>query len=76
MCNKCGQEDKVHDEAKAAAKTAEVGQAVGETLMEGLSLLGRSLVWTSRAVANGSTAVGKGIAKEYKRQQQEGFGKE
>ncbi|MHA2380479.1 MAG: hypothetical protein ACXADS_14485 [Candidatus Thorarchaeota archaeon] len=64
---------KVKREETAAYKA---GVATTEAVAGGLGLLGRGTIWLSRQVANGTKAAGKGIADEYKRQQQHGFSKE
>lgn len=60
---------------KGESTAFKAGQATAVAVTGGLGILGRGTIWLTRGIANTTTAAGRGIAAEYKRQQAEGFNK-
>ena len=81
MCDKCTN-PKHHNETYAEREARKnkmqeqgtaAGKAVADTLVGGVALLGKSTLWLTRVTTNLTVGASKGIAKEWKRQQKDGF---
>ena len=72
MCADCKNQDP-NQETEKSVSFKEGAEALNNGAKTAFGFLGKSVILIGRGVANGTAAVGKGIASEWKRQQEEGF---